>query len=146
MIELYTIGFTKKSAAEFFGALQRAEIRRLVDVRRNNVSQLAGFTKKHDLEYFLRAIADVDYVHETRLAPIDEQLESYRGGKISWEDYEASYTALLRERKVEKTIPKSLFDVRSVLLCSEATPERCHRRVAAEYLAKHWRGITIVHL
>ena len=145
-MEIYTIGFTKKSAAQFFGALRDAGIRRLIDVRLNNVSQLAGFTKKHDLEYFLRAIAGIDYVHELRLAPVGEQLETYRGGKLPWDDYATSYRALLRERKVEQTIPRTLFDVRSVLLCSEATAEHCHRRLAAEYLAEHWGSVKITNL
>lgn len=146
MIELCTIGFTKKSAADFFGALRRAKVQRLIDVRLNNVSQLAGFTKKHDLEFFLREIVDAEYVHELLLTPRQEDFEAYRAGKLTWADYEQAYAALLRERKVEKELPRSLFDVRSVLLCSEATPEHCHRRIAAEYLAAKWGGITIRHL
>jgi uncharacterized protein (DUF488 family) len=145
-MELCTIGFTKKSAEEFFGALRRAKIERLIDVRLNNVSQLAGFTKKNDLAFFVREIAGADYVHELRLAPRDEDLVAYRAGKFTWADYERSYAALLRERKVEETIPRELFAVRSVLLCSEATAEHCHRRLAAEYLAAAWGGITIKHL
>lgn len=146
MIELYTIGFTQKSAETFFTTLQRAEIRRLIDVRLNNVSQLAGFAKKNDLQFFLRSIVGADYVHELRLAPEAGALEAVRGGKMSWTDYEKTYLALIRKRKVEETIPRSLFDVRSVLLCSEATAEHCHRRVAAEYLAAAWGDVRITHL
>jgi uncharacterized protein (DUF488 family) len=145
-MELLTIGFTKKSAEEFFTTLRRAGVRQLVDVRLNNVSQLAGFTKKNDLAFFLREVLDVAYVHEIRLAPLAEQLEAYRSGTMSWEEYEVAYTALLRERKVEKAIPRSLFEVRSVLLCSEEKPEHCHRRLAAEYLVKKWKDVTITHL
>jgi uncharacterized protein (DUF488 family) len=145
-MELCTIGFTKKSAADFFGALRGAKIERLIDVRLNNVSQLAGFTKKNDLAFFVRELVGAEYVHELRLAPRDEDLVAYRAGKLTWVDYEQSYAALLRERKVEKTIPRSLLEVRAVLLCSEATPEHCHRRLAAEYLAAKWGGITIRHL
>lgn len=146
MIELYTIGFTQKSAETFFTTLQRAEIRRLIDVRLNNVSQLAGFAKKNDLQFFLRSIVGADYVHELRLAPESDALEAVRGGKMSWAEYEKTYLALIRKRKVEDTIPRSLFDVRSVLLCSEATAEHCHRRIAAEYLAEKWGDVRIVHL
>jgi uncharacterized protein (DUF488 family) len=145
-MELLTIGFTKKSAEEFFTTLRRAGVRQVVDVRLNNVSQLAGFTKKNDLAFFLREVLDVAYVHELRLAPAAEQLEAYRSGAMSWEEYEVAYAALLRERKVEKSVPRSLFEMRSVLLCSEEKPEHCHRRLAAEYLAKKWRDVTITHL
>lgn len=146
MIELYTIGFTQKSAETFFTTLQRAEIGRLVDVRLNNVSQLAGFAKKNDLQFFLRSILGADYVHELRLAPEAAALDAVRGGTMSWAEYEKAYLALIRARQVEKTIPRSLFEVRSVLLCSEATPEHCHRRVAAEYLAEKWGNVKITHL
>ncbi|MCU1228244.1 MAG: hypothetical protein JWO97_1128 [Acidobacteria bacterium] len=145
-MELLTIGFTKKSAEEFFTMLRAAGVRQVVDVRLNNVSQLAGFTKKNDLAFFLREVLDAGYVHELRLAPAAEQLEAYRSGAVSWEEYEVAYSALLRERKVEKSVPRSLFEVRSVLLCSEEKPEHCHRRLAAEYLAKKWRDVTITHL
>ena len=145
-MNLYTIGFTQKSAEAFFTALQRAGVRRLVDVRLNNVSQLAGFAKKADLAYFLRAIGGIEYVHEPRLAPRSEDLVAYREGRLAWPDYETSYRALLRERKAESTVPRTLFNVPSVLLCSEARPEQCHRRLAAEYLAEAWGDLEIVHL
>ena len=145
-MELLTIGFTKKSAEEFFTTLRRAGVRQLVDVRLNNVSQLAGFTKKNDLAFFLREVLDVAYVHEARLAPLAEQLEAYRSGVMSWEEYEVAYAALLRERKVQERIPRSMFETRSVLLCTEEKPEHCHRRLAAEYLAKKWKDVTITHL
>lgn len=140
---LHTIGFTRHTAAEFFGKLRDARIERLVDVRLNNVSQLAGFAKRADLEFFLRELCGADYVHELRLAPRDEDLEAYRAGKMSWAEYEAVYLATLRERRVE-TMER--FTKRSVLLCSEATPEHCHRRIAAEYLRDAWGDIEIVHL
>jgi len=140
---LHTIGFTQHSAAEFFGKLRAAGIERLVDVRLNNVSQLAGFAKRGDLEFFLRELCGAEYVHELRLAPRDEDLKAYRGGKMSWAEYEAVYLATLRERRAE-TMER--FDKRSVLLCSEATPEQCHRRLAAEYLRETWGDVEIVHL
>ena len=140
---LHTIGFTQHSAAEFFGKLRDARVERLVDVRLNNVSQLAGFAKRADLEFFLRELCGADYVHELRLAPRDEDLKAYRDGKMSWSDYETLYLATLRERRVE-TMER--FDRRSVLLCSEATAERCHRRIAAEYLRDAWGDVEIRHL
>ena len=145
-MQLFTIGFTQHSAAEFFGKLRGVSIERLVDVRLNNVSQLAGFAKRADLEYFLRELCGADYVHELRLAPRDEDLKSVRGGKMSWPDYERAYLALLQERRVEETIERSLFAKRSVLLCSEATAEKCHRRLAAEYLRDAWGDVEITHL
>lgn len=141
---LHTIGFTQHSAAEFFGKLRDARIERLVDVRLNNVSQLAGFAKRADLEFFLRELCGADYVHEVRLAPRDEDLKTYRAGKMSWAEYETVYLATLRERRVETMMER--FTKRSVLLCSEATPEQCHRRLAAEYLRAAWGNVEIVHL
>ncbi|HUR81349.1 MAG TPA: DUF488 domain-containing protein [Thermoanaerobaculia bacterium] len=146
VIDLYTIGFTGTSAANFFGRLRRAKIERLIDVRLNNVSQLAGFAKKNDLAFFLREICDADYVHELLLAPRDEDLKAVRAGKLSWDEYETRYAALLRERGVESTLDRSLFDRRCVLLCSEAKPAQCHRRIAAEYLKDAWGDVAITHL
>jgi len=145
-VEIHTIGFTKRTAESFFTTLRRAGIRRLIDVRLNNVSQLAGFAKRNDLQFFLRELLGADYVHELRLAPGSEELEGYRGGKFSWDGYAAAYTALLRQRGVEHSVPRALFDVPAVLLCSEATAEHCHRRLAAEYLAQAWGDVRIIHL
>jgi len=145
-VEIYTIGFTKKRAAEFFGLLRRAGIRRLIDVRLKNTSHLAGFTKRDDLEFFLREICAAEYRHEPLLAPSPEILEGYKKKRISWEQYETEFRALLQERKVDQAIDKRLFGVPAVLLCSEPAPKRCHRRLAAEYLAEQWGDVTIVHL
>ena len=145
-MEIHTIGFAKKSAAEFFDALRRAGIRRLIDVRLNNSSQLAGFTKRDDLRYFLREICGADYRHELALAPSKEILDAYKKGQISWEEYETRYVALLTERGAETAVDRRLFDAPAVLLCSEPTAEHCHRRLAAEYLAGKWEDVRIVHL
>ena len=144
-MKVYTIGFTKKSAREFFGLLRRSGARRLVDVRLHNVSQLAGFAKRDDLAYFLEAICGMEYVHEPRLAPTQVLLDGYRRDKRGWTWYERQFLALLSARKVEEQIPRDLIDG-AVLLCSEATPDRCHRRLTAEYLAERWGGMQIVHL
>ena len=145
-MEIYTIGFTKKSAAEFFTALRRAGIRRLIDVRLNNTSQLAAFAKRDDLHFFLRELCDADYHHEPTLAPTEEILDAYKKKQIAWEEYETRYVDLLIERAAETAVDRRLFDVPAVLLCSESSPERCHRRLAAEYLAGKWENVKVVHL
>ena len=145
-MEIYTIGFTQKSAAEFFGLLRRAGIRRLIDVRLNNTSQLAAFAKRDDLEYFLAEICGADYHHEPMLSPTKEILDAYKKREIAWDEYEARFLDLLVEREVEQTVDRRLFDVPAVLLCSEPTAEHCHRRLVAEYLAEQWGGATITHL
>ena len=145
-MEIYTIGFTKKTAAEFFGSLQRAGIKRLIDVRLNNTSQLAGFAKRDDLQYFLDKICQAEYRHEPRLSPDKELLDGYKKKTVPWEQYESRFLALLEERQAERLVDKRLLDVPTVLLCSEATAEHCHRRLVAEYLAAKWGDVSIVHL
>lgn len=144
-LQIFTIGFTKKSAERFFTTLQRAGVERLIDVRLNNSSQLAGFAKKHDLPYFLRAICDIEYVHLPELAPTAELLDSYKKRKGDWSVYERAFLELMAERRVEDTIPHDLMD-RACLLCSEDQPEHCHRRLVAEYLQRTWGNIAIQHL
>ena len=145
-MEIYTIGFTQKSAAEFFGILRSAAIGRLIDVRLNNTSQLAGFAKRDDLEFFLRELCAADYRHEPALAPTEEILDAYKKKQIAWEEYETRYVDLLVERSAETAVDRRLFDVPAVLLCSEPTAEHCHRRLAAEYLAGKWGEVRVVHL
>jgi len=145
-LEIYTIGFTQKSAADFFGTLKRAGIRQLLDVRLNNTSQLAAFTKRDDLAFFLQEIGNIAYLHEPLLAPSQELLDAYRKQKGSWADYEEQFLALMRERQIENKIDRRLFEKPTALLCSEATAERCHRRLVLEYLQDKWGDIEIVHL
>jgi uncharacterized protein (DUF488 family) len=145
-VEIHTIGFTKKSAAEFFETLRRVGIGRLIDVRLNNTSQLAGFAKRDDLQYFLRAICSAEYVHEPLLAPTEKILDGYKKKAIDWDQYAQQYRDLLASREAENKVDQRLFDVPAVLLCSEPTAEHCHRRLAAEYLAEHWGDVKIVHL
>jgi uncharacterized protein (DUF488 family) len=145
-MEIYSIGFTQKSAAEFFGALKTHGIERLLDVRLNNTSQLAAFAKQADLAYFLSEICGAVYEHEPLLAPTQEMLDAYKKQKGSWEDYTEAYLALIHSRKVESVLLRESFQRKTVLLCSEATPEHCHRRLALEYLQKEWGGVRIIHL
>lgn len=145
-MEIYTIGFTKKTADKFFGLLRAAGITRLIDTRLNNVSQLAGFAKQDDLKFFLKEICHADYVHEPLLAPTQEMLDQYKKEKGSWENYEVQFVALLRDRQIENKLRKDIFEGRAVLLCSEDKPDHCHRRLVAEYLAKRWPGVSVKHL
>lgn len=145
-MEVYTIGFTQKTAPRFFGLLRNAGIRRLVDVRLNNQSQLAGFTRKNDLPFFLQELCDAEYMHIPMLAPTKEILNAYKKSKGSWKDYEESFLALLASRKVEEQLDHNIFTVPTVLLCSEPTAEHCHRRLVLEYLGNHWDGLTIHHI
>ena len=145
-MEVFTTGFTKKSAEEFFGLLKRHGIKRLVDVRLNNVSQLAGFTKREDLQFFLREICGAAYQHEPLLAPTQDILDAYRKKKSSWKEYEQKFLALIASRKIEERIDYSLFAVPAVLLCSEPTPEHCHRRLVVEYLQTKWGDLQVTHL
>jgi uncharacterized protein (DUF488 family) len=145
-VEVYTIGFTQTTAERFFGALKSAGVKRLLDVRLNNVSQLAGFAKRDDLAYFLDAICGIAYVHEPLLAPTREMLDAYKKQKGSWQEYERRFLALMAERKIEERLNRDLFEVPTVLLCSEATPECCHRRLVLEYLQEKWGGLNVVDL
>ena len=144
-MRVYTIGFTKKSAAEFFELLRNSGAKRLVDVRLNNVSQLSGFAKKDDLEYFLDKICRMKYVHLPQLAPTREMLDSYRKDHRDWETYESQFLALMEERRIERMGIKRTIS-NGCLLCSEDKPEHCHRRLVAEYLRGHWADVDIVHL
>jgi uncharacterized protein (DUF488 family) len=146
-MKLYTIGFTQKSAATFFELLQKNRVRRLVDIRLKPDGQLSGFAKKDDLPYFLAHLADgCLYVHMPELAPTKEILEQYREDK-DWERYAAHFEALMDERQIPETLDRDSFESTiSCFLCSEATPERCHRRLVAERLERHWLGVEVIHI
>jgi uncharacterized protein (DUF488 family) len=144
-MKLYTIGFTKKSAHDFFETLRSAGVARIVDVRLNNVSQLAGFAKRQDLPYFLDKIAGIQYLHAPILAPTQEMLDSYKKHGSGWQSYETSFINLMKERHIETTWNDQLR-ASDCLLCSEEKPTYCHRRLVAEYLANHRSDIEIRHL
>ena len=145
-MEIYSIGFTKKTAAEFFGKLRAAGIRRLMDVRLHNSSQLAGFTKAEDLRFFLRELCGAEYVHEPLLAPTEELLAGIKKRTLPWEQYERRFLDILAERRVEERLDRGAFLVPTVLLCSEPTAEHCHRRLVIEYLREKWGDVVPVHL
>ena len=145
-MEIYSIGFTQKTAEQFFGRLKSHGIKRLLDVRLNNVSQLAGFAKRDDLQFFLKTICGADYIHDLSLAPTQEMLDAYKKSKGSWDEYASRFLALLAHRRIEKTLDRTLFRVPTVLLCSEPGPEHCHRRLVLKYLNEKWGGIQSTHL
>jgi uncharacterized protein (DUF488 family) len=145
-VEIYTIGFTQSTAEHFFGRLADAGVARLLDVRLNNSSQLAGFAKAQDLPYFLRELVVATYQHEPLLAPTRQLLDEYKRRKGSWADYERGFLVLMEERRVHERLDPADFSARTALLCSEATPEHCHRRLVCEHLARHWPDVHTRHL
>ena len=145
-MEIYSIGFTKHSALNFFGLIKEHEIDKLLDVRLNNTSQLSGFAKRDDLKYFLKELCNTDYIHAPALAPEKELLKNYRNEVISWEEYENRFIDLLAQRHIEHELDKGLFSGRTALLCSEHSPEFCHRRLVIEYLNSHWGNMSVTHL
>ena len=146
-MKLYTIGFTQKSAEQFFDLLSQAGVRRVVDIRLRPSGQLAGFTRKEDLPYFLENLADgCEYVLLPELAPTKEILDDYRGGG-AWEDYERQFQELLDERDIPGSLDRESFErLPSCLLCSEAAPKQCHRRLVAERIQATWPEVEIIHL
>ncbi|MDB5936333.1 MAG: hypothetical protein JWQ01_3677 [Massilia sp.] len=143
-MKIYTIGFTKSSAEHFFTRLKEAKAARLVDVRLNNVSQLAGFAKRDDLRYFAQQLCGIGYEHKLALAPTTEMLAAYRSGHGEWDAYATSFRQLMAQRRIEQMDREQLAG--ACLLCSEDQPHHCHRRLVAEYLRDKWRDVEIVHL
>ncbi len=144
-MRILTIGFTRKSAEEFFTTLRDAKIKRVVDVRLNNTSQLAAFSKRDDLAYFLQRLIGVGYLHLPELAPTQDILDAYKKKRIAWKQYEEAFLALLQERCVHENVSSEALDG-GCLLCSEDSPAHCHRRLVAEYLQDRWGDVEIVHL
>jgi uncharacterized protein (DUF488 family) len=144
-MKIFTIGFTRKTAAQFFQLLDRPDIARVLDIRLNNRSQLAGFAKGEDLRFFLRRVVDKDYAYLPQLAPTADMLKAYRDDKGDWATYEREFLVLMAQRRVEERLSTELLDG-GCLLCSEATPEHCHRRLVAKYLAARWSEVQICHL
>jgi uncharacterized protein (DUF488 family) len=144
-VKVFTIGFTKKSARRFFELLRGSGAKRVVDVRLNNVSQLAGFAKKDDLAFFLKEICGMEYVHLPELAPTQEMLDAYKKERGDWTTYEQRFLELMRQRRVEATVQRDVL-ADGCLLCSEDKPHHCHRRLVAEYLAERWGDLDIAHL
>jgi uncharacterized protein (DUF488 family) len=145
LARLFTIGFTKKTAEEFFSKLKQAQIRHLLDIRLNNRSQLAGFTKRPDFEYFLMEIGKISYVHLTQLCPTNEILAAYKRRQLTWQQYEERFVDLLKQRHVEDTVNRESLDY-GCLLCTEDKPDHCHRRLVGQYLSNRLGNLEIIHL
>jgi uncharacterized protein (DUF488 family) len=145
-VEICTIGFTQTTAEHFFSRLAASGVERLIDVRLNNSSQLAGFAKAKDLPYLLRELVGATYEHLPLLAPTQELLDDYKKRKGEWATYESAFLALMERRRIHEVLSPSDFELRSALLCSESTAEHCHRRLVCEYLADHWPDVQAVHL
>jgi uncharacterized protein (DUF488 family) len=145
-INLYTIGFTQKTAEQFFGLLRKNSISVLVDTRLKPDSQLSGFAKKRDLPYFLHHLCDCNYRYMSEMSPSDDLLSQYRGDK-SWTKYEIAFNQLLVQRDLISQLERSWWMAnKACLLCSEHQPDYCHRRLVAEYIASYWKDTEIVHL
>lgn len=146
-MKIFTMGFTQKSAEQFFGLISKNRIELLIDVRLNNQSQLAGFTKGRDLDFFLKELCNCRYEHNITFAPTKEILNDYKKQQISWQDYVIQYNALIEERNVKKIFLEKYVEFNTILLlCSEVTAEYCHRRLLAEKLEQSIAGIKVVHL
>jgi uncharacterized protein (DUF488 family) len=145
MTQVFTIGFTKTTAENFFSRLTSAGVCRIADVRLHNVSQLAGFAKKTDLKYFAKAICGIDYTHLPCLAPEKEMLDEYKNKTHDWSAYELRFISLMKQRQIEKAVTREELDG-ACLLCSEDKPHHCHRRLVAEYLRNAWGDVEMIHL
>ncbi len=145
-MKIYTIGFTQKKAENFFGLLKESGANKIIDVRLNNVSQLAGFAKRDDLKFFLEELCNMKFVHIPELAPTKDILDDYKKKRITWSEYEEKFIDLLQKRKIQMTLDKDMLEG-GCLLCSEHKPHNCHRRLVAEYLKQHWKeDVEIKHL
>jgi len=145
-MKTYTIGFTRKNAETFFGFLRENNVARLIDVRLNNISQLAGFAKRDDLRFFLKELCDAEYLHIPDLAPTKDILDAYKKNGMSWEQYEDKFLNLMARRNIERSVDQALLE-RGCLLCSEHEPHHCHRRLVIDYLNDHWNSsIEVKHL
>lgn len=136
-VDLTTIGFTKSNAENFFERLLKAGVKKVVDVRLHNTSQLAGFAKAEDLAYFLKKIGGIQYIHQPLLAPTDSILKAYKKDKGDWSVYQGRFLQLMEDRKIEQRLKPEMLEG-ACLLCSEATPHYCHRRLVCEYLNDKW--------
>ena len=145
-VDLATIGFTKTTASCFFERIKKAGVTKVIDVRLHNTSQLAGFAKVNDLAYFLKEICGAEYSHEPLLAPTDDILKTFKRDKGDWTIYQASFLKLMEERRIEARLRPEMFHG-GCLLCSEASPHYCHRRLVCEYLSAKWNGaLKVRHL
>ena len=143
-VNVSTIGFTQSNAEHFFKRLFHSGVKKVIDVRLHNTSQLSGFAKSDDLKFFLKTMGDIEYVHQPLLAPTDAMLKAFKKEKGDWGIYQGQFLDLMAERKIETRLDPAMFDG-TCLLCSEATPHHCHRRLVCEYLNEKWDGALAVN-
>lgn len=148
MTRIYTIGYSKKDAQTFFGILINHKVKQVLDIRLNNTSQLSGFAKRTDLGYFLKEIASIKYTHDTRFAPTKELRNEYRHNGKDWSQYERTFGTILAARNLLNIVQEEYIESLNgiCLLCSEAEPSKCHRRLVAEYIQQNLNDIEIIHL
>ncbi|CAN7353431.1 DUF488 domain-containing protein [Pararhizobium sp. LjRoot235] len=145
-VDVTTIGFTQSSAADFFGRLRQAGVKRVMDIRLHNTSQLAGFAKSGDLPYFLKELCGADYVHQPLLAPTEDILTAFKKEKGDWNTMRHRFMSLMAERRIESRLEPAMF-AGSCLLCSEPLPHQCHRQLVCDYLNGKWGGaLSVRHL
>ena len=144
-MELFTIGYTKKSAEKFFGIITDNKIEIVADVRLYNSTQLAGFSKSVDLQYFLKKICSCNYIALKQLAPNPSLFENYKNGKTTWNEYEKIYNKFL-DTQANLDFFYAFKNKRICILCAESTPEHCHRRLIAEKISKTYDNVKITHL
>jgi hypothetical protein len=146
-MEILSIGLSGRSAESFFGALREAEVKRVLDVRLHNTSNLAGYGKAAHLPYFLRELCGAEYEHELMLAPTPELFDGLKKSRtLSWEAYERGIRELMASRRIERRLDPGAFAVRTALLCACGDAERCHRRIVLEHLEVAWGSLEITHL
>jgi len=146
-VTVFTIGFTKKTAREFFSLINKNNIDFLIDVRLNNKTQLAGFTKGDDLCFFLNELCNCEYKHCDNLAPTKELLNAYQEKKIDWDKYEKQYKTLINERGNIDSFFEDCAKYNNIaLLCSEPTENHCHRRLLAELICKSYPNLVVKHI
>lgn len=146
---LYTVGFTKKNAKDFFELLNAYKVDTVIDIRLNNTSQLAGFSKYPDIEYFLNKLCNIKYIHDINFAPENETLETYKKNIISWEEYVNQFTKTMEDRKICDYIKEKydfLYGKTVCLLCSEVKADKCHRRLVAQYFLEIYNGFKIMNI
>jgi len=147
-MRIYTIGFTKKNAETFFEILKTNNVKKIIDIRLNNISQLAGFAKGKDLEFFAGAILNINYKHDVRFAPTKDLLEKYKAGIVKWDEYENEFNQILLNRNIEKIVKEEyLHDIDGLcFLCSESEANQCHRRLVVEFIENIVPDLNIIHL
>lgn len=147
--KIYTIGFTKKDAKTFFELLKENGVSLVIDVRLNNTSQLAGFSKYPDIKYFLGKCVKCYYKSDKLFSPTEETLKDYKNKVINWDQYVIQFNETMELRKIRDYIKSNynhVFEKETIcFLCSEETPEQCHRRLIAEIFAEIFEA-NVFHL